>query len=148
MTPSSKYIAKTRTSPDIPSNSARSIVKVNSSITHSNNFNHKINSGEQMSNKKALRKPQESENNLIKEGDMITLNAVESAILLYGRQHPMIGNPYQYFSQVCGYKSKNTLYFIFQKRENYKLTLDTIKKIHSITKDNQIVEALLKEVSK
>ncbi len=101
-----------------------------------------------MSNKKARITAQESSNNQIKEGEMITLNAVESAILLYGREHPMIGNPYHYFSEQVGYKSKNTLYFIFQKRENYKLTLDTIKKVYSITKDGQILDAIVKEISK
>lgn len=75
---------------------------------------------------------------------MELLNAVETAILFYGRQHQMIGNPYWWFSGQLGYKSKNFLYGIFQKREHHKLTTDAVSKVYQITKDEQLKQVWLR----
>lgn len=68
---------------------------------------------------------------------MELLNAFENALLFYGRKHP-IGNPYQYFADKLGYKARNYFYFIFQKRQHYRLTVDDVKRVYEITKDEQL----------
>ena len=70
---------------------------------------------------------------------MELLLAAETAILNYARKHGnLIKNPYWFFSEKLGYKSKNFLYGIFQNRENHKLTIEALRKIYEITQDAQL----------
>ena len=97
-----------------------------------------------MNNKKINIISLENSNSQPEERLMELLNAVETAILFYGRQHQMIGNPYWWFSGQLGYKSKNFLYGIFQKREHHKLTTDAVSKVYQITKDEQLKQVWLR----
>ena len=86
----------------------------------------------------------ENVNNQLEVKLMELLNAVENAILLYRRKHPMIKSAYWWFAEQLGYKSKNFLYGIFTKREHHKLTIDAVQKIYEITKDEQLKEVWLR----
>ncbi len=97
-----------------------------------------------MNNKKINIINLENSNNQPEERLMELLNSVESAMLFYGRQHPMIGNPYWWFAEQLGYKSKNFLYGIFKKREHHKLTIDAVSKVYQITKDEQLKQVWLR----
>ena len=78
------------------------------------------------------------------EGMEITvLNALENAILRYGRENSdFVKNPYQFFSEKLGYKAKNYLYWVFQHRNGAKLGYDDVKKILERTNDEDLRKML------
>ena len=76
---------------------------------------------------------------------MLTMNVIENAMLIYCRKNN-IKNAYQFFSNQCGYKEKNYFYHLFSQRAHYKLGLEDIKTIYSITKDKAILSAMMTEV--
>lgn len=88
-------------------------------------------------NKKKVLNDSQSTNK-IGEGIVELLNAVESAMLFYARQHPMVGNAYWWFAEQLGYKGKNYFYFVFKRREHYKLTTEDVKQVYEITKDEML----------
>lgn len=82
-----------------------------------------------------------------REIKMRVLNAIESSILQYGRKHrDFIDNPYWFFAEELGYKSKNYIYFWFKERDNKKVGLEDLKKICEITKDLTPLKIYVEEV--
>lgn len=80
------------------------------------------------------------------ESDIKVLNAVEFAMLQYAKERKFIGNPYQYFSESLGYKSKNYLYRFFKERSTAKIGWKDLEKITKETKDKNLQEALIEEI--
>jgi len=80
---------------------------------------------------------------------MKVLNALENAILNYGRDHvDFVSNPYQYFAEKLGYKSKNYIYRWFQNRDNTKIGLVDLMLICKITGDIRPLECFYKDAIK
>lgn len=87
---------------------------------------------------------QESTNN--QERGLELLNAIENAILDYGRKHrDVISNPYHWFADKLGYKAKNQIYFWFQKREHSLIKVEELLMIMKITKDQSLLEVFNKK---
>lgn len=82
------------------------------------------------------------------ESNVRILNAIEFAILTYARSQKVVANPYQYFSERLGYKSKNYLYRWFQDRGMVKIGLEDLKKIILITGDKELANILCEEIKK
>jgi len=86
-------------------------------------------------------------NNKNQESKLELLNAIENAILDYGRKHRgVITNPYRWFAERLGYKAKNQIYFWFQKRESSLIKVEELIEIIEITQDKSIVDALNKRI--
>lgn len=82
------------------------------------------------------------------ESNVRILNAIEFAILSYARAQKVVGNPYQYFSEQLGYKSRNYIYRWFQDRGLVKIGLDDLKKIILITDSKELADILCDEIKK
>jgi len=86
----------------------------------------------------------------IKESGKLTirvLNAVEDIILEYGREHKNhIGNPYWYFADRLGYKSKNYLYRLIANRDSSKIGLIDVQKIIEITGKIELADLIYEEL--
>lgn len=80
------------------------------------------------------------------ESSIRILNAIEFAILSYAKSQKVAGNPYQFFSNELGYKSKNYLYRWFQDRGMVKIGLDDMKKIILITNSKELADVLCEEI--
>ena len=80
---------------------------------------------------------------------MRVLNALENAILEYGMKHEnFIRNPYQYFAERLGYKSKNYCYRWFKSRNNTEIKLVDLKGICKITGDSKPLECFYEDTMK
>lgn len=78
---------------------------------------------------------------------MELLNALENAILRYGRRHrEVVQNPYWYFAERLGFKSKNHLYQIFQEREETKVQYKHLLEVLTITRDKTLAKAIIESV--
>lgn len=81
------------------------------------------------------------------ESDLKVLNAIEMAMLNYAKQNPgTILNPFQWFADALGYKSKNYCYRWFKERDAAKIGYKDIKKIIEITEDISIADIVCKEL--
>ena len=80
---------------------------------------------------------------------MRVLNALENAILKYGMEHSnFIKNPYQYFAERLGYKSKNYLYRWFKMRNNVEVRLIDLAFICKKTGDEKPLEYYYEDTMK
>jgi hypothetical protein len=78
---------------------------------------------------------------------MELLNALETAILRFGRVHrETVKNPYWFFAEKLGFKSKNYFYQIFQERDETKLQYKHLLEIVRITKDKDLARAVFSDV--
>lgn len=79
--------------------------------------------------------------------DISVLNAVENAILKYGKDHgEFIKNSYWFFSEALGYKAKNYIYDWFKKRNGAKIGYDDLMKILEKTNSLELAEAIKKDI--
>ena len=82
------------------------------------------------------------------ESNVRILNAIEFAMLDYARKSKWIQNPYQYFSELLGYKSKNYVYRWFKERDATKIGLNDIRRILEITRNTELAELIGEELKK
>ncbi len=74
----------------------------------------------------------------------IVFNAISTSMIEFGIRHrKFIKKAYDYFAELCGYKSNNQLYSIFAQRPGYDLKLKDAKKIYDETGDERILEAII-----
>ncbi len=78
---------------------------------------------------------------------MEVLNACETAILRFGKENRNLGikNVYWFMADLLGFKSKNHLYQIFEERDETKLQYKHLLEIVRITKDKDLVRAIIKD---
>ncbi len=81
--------------------------------------------------------------------EVTVLNALENAILDYGRRNrKFVSNPYQFFSKYLGYKAPNYIYDWFKMRNGCAVKYDDLLKILNETKSKELAEIMQKDIER
>ncbi len=73
------------------------------------------------------------------------LQTIETEIIDYARRQDIV-NPYWYFGELLGYKSKNTLYDWFRETGTKKIGYADLWKIIRITHSKRLINAIITDI--